>query len=446
MLFDRIKLSNEDFEGAPVDTTEAIIAGDLAYADAMDIAREAMMDATAMDAAQSAINALDAKLANEEYLLANPEKITTETVVLAHESYRGVAAILGANIEDIEGVVSHESIESSPITALQVSHEGVKDFIVKLYESIKLLFKKIANAIKKVVVKLIVALNGVEKAADKLLKSLKGASDTPKKSNLEDKEVKVWNKQFALFIALNSSIKSDEFVAGVVEIYNKLDNTLVKNIDILEDTAEDILNNLNKEKTDTEDTMYRTKSKTKLAELKNKLNEIAGKIKNFNDLKKALNVEDAIFVLPLTCTGTSIKTIVVEKNDDEKVTQNNIYSVKSLKVTVENELETISVISKENLIKNIGSLKSFAKGLKGFSDRRIKEIDAMYKELDKLADQKSSNVVSKFLLKQKASFGTSIRALVAGAYLDSVLGYSSASKKLLAYLRDHASMYKTTEL
>jgi len=437
MLFDRIKLSNEDFEGAPVDTTEAIIEGDLAYADAMDIAREAMMDVVAMDTAQSAVMALDAKIANEEYLLANPEKITTETVVLAQESYRSVAAILGANVEDIDGVVSHESIESSPITAMQVSHEGVKDFIVKLYESIKLLFKKIANAIKKVVVKLVVAMNGVEKAAKKLQDKLKkNNTSTPKEKNLKEKDAKVWTKYFQAIAKLSGEDNVHEAAKELLSFYT---TTLDSNLNNA--VTEIIKNGESFEK-------YFEKADDSLAFniAVGLLNEKVIKYSWKTTVKDILDINEDENIIIINPVNDKVKGIIIvtEKSDDDDKKVNLKFKVGN--ITIKSEAITGDDVPATNPSGLLTILISAAKGLKGFSDRRIKEIDAMYKELDKLADQKGSNAVNKFLLKQKASFGTNIRALVAGAYLDSVLGYSSATKKVLAYCRDQADMFSANEL
>jgi len=442
MLFDRIKLSNEDFEGAPVDTTEAIIEGDLAYADAMDIAREAMMDATAMDAAQNAVNALNAKIANEEYLLANPEKITTETVVLAQESYRSVAAILGANVEDIEGVVSHESIENSPITALQVSHEGVKDFIVKLYESIKLLFKKIANAIKKVVVKLVVAMNGVEKAAKKLQDKLKkNNTSTPKEKNLKEKDAKVWNKYFQAIAKLSDKDNVHDAAKELLNFYttildsnlNNAANAIIKIGESFEKTGEHV-----------------TDSKALNDELDSINKKISHDVIKYSwraSVLEVLDMDEDENIIIINPVNDKVKGIIIkiEKNDDDNKKKIDL-KFKVGNITIKSDGITSDDVPATNPNELLTTLISAAKGLKGFSDRRIKEIDAMYKELDKLADQKGTNVVNKFLLKQKASFGTNIRALVAGAYLDSVLGYSSATKKVLAYCRDQADMFSANEL
>jgi len=192
-ILSRATLSNESYGVSNEDVTEAIIAGDLAYADAMELGAEAQLDADAMFALNNSIVAVESIRENNERLIASGN-VTSDNVVLSQESIAAVATILDGEVPTI----SHEDIDNSPMTSLTISNEGVKDFLTKLYASIKLLFKKIGNSIKKIVVKLVVAMNGVEKAAKKLKDSLKevGDDDTTTKK-MSDKDIKTWNKYFS---------------------------------------------------------------------------------------------------------------------------------------------------------------------------------------------------------------------------------------------------------
>jgi len=108
--------------------------------------------------------------------------------------------------------------------------------------------------------------------------------------------------------------------------------------------------------------------------------------------------------------------------------------------------EDISVLELGKLKKLIGEVKTHGKGLKKFSDNRLKEIDNLYKELDKMADGKADNFAKKQLLKMKASVATSSRALVTGAHLTAILDYATATKVALQYCNEQAKMYSVSEL
>jgi hypothetical protein len=276
-------------------------------------------------------------------------------------------------------------------------------------------------------------MNGVEKAAKKLKDSLSKSSDTAKESKLKEKDAKVWNKYFTAInkyntVKMNFDNKLITWYTANENGVTTLNGVLLKAMEII-DGYKEISGDVTKAK----------------GEIKKKFNKLVGEgamnkagVSGFNT-----NDEKALY-LPITFVNDKAKCIEVNMNDDD---ENPDVKFKITTITTNETLDgDVAVIAKTDLNTKIESLVTMAKGLKSFSDKRIKEIDDLYKELDKMADNKGSNAVDKILLKMKASYGTNVRALVAGAYLDSVLGYSAATKKLLAYYRDHAAMYNNNEL
>jgi len=281
-------------------------------------------------------------------------------------------------------------------------------------------------------------MNGVEKAADKLLKSLKGAGSTPKKSKLDEKDAKNWNKYFTAIAKLTNKKNANEAAGELINFYKTIVDT-----------------NLNKASTELINLGgVIAASKEDDSAVKKAVNDLSGKMDKIDSEAKLHwgefdKNDDNDVIIPINAVDNIVKGIIVSFEDGK---EKNTKEVKfkmgriSTKDILDDDIAVLVKTGNGGLEDRINSLKTFAKGLKGFSDRRIKEIDAMYKELEKQASDKSTNAINKFLLKQKASFGTNVRALVAGVYLDAIFSYSSASKKLLAYLRNHADMYKVTEL
>ena len=279
-------------------------------------------------------------------------------------------------------------------------------------------------------------MNGVEKAAKKLQDSLKkGTTDAPKQSNLPERDGKVWSKYFTAVCAIGSINKiSDDSAAKILITFHTTN--------VGESLAEINTNLKSYAETISKDDADIKKMNDELAKLKAKSDDASKK--KYAAMKEL--IKDNEVVVPVALVNDQIKGLIMTFEDGDDDAKYDVkFKAGSLKT--ENDVDSeVTALNKTQITGILTELVTMAKGLKKFSDNRIKEIDNMYKDLDKMAGDKTSNVVNKFLLKQKASFGTNIRALVAGVYLDSVLAYSSASKKLLAYCRDNAKLLKSNEL
>jgi len=119
------------------------------------------------------------------------------------------------------------------------------------------------------------------------------------------------------------------------------------------------------------------------------------------------------------------------------------FATKTAKLRTDSDLkEVIAQVP----TKELQLLKSFAKGLKTYSDNRMKDINRLSKDLDTMAKNKSTGSVSKAILKLKSSTATSSRALVTGAFLSTILDYANDTKSILYYCNEQAKLYKVTEL
>jgi len=170
-LFDQVDLSTEDMGlNEPLDI-DVVIATQEALADIADIEKQCETTANSIDLAETITANMNAQVATEEAVLATPEAITASTVILSQESILHTAMLLGA--EDTLASISVESIEANPVTSLELSIEEKKSLIARIVETIKIGFAKFINMIKKIYVKAVVAMTGIEKQAKTLRDKLK---------------------------------------------------------------------------------------------------------------------------------------------------------------------------------------------------------------------------------------------------------------------------------
>jgi len=189
-LFDQVNLSVEEEKQPEVvavelDPTELILAEE-AMAEIMDIENQYNVGQEAIALAETVVDGLGKQLAVESQVLAKPEQVTTATVILSMETLKTSAAILGAKV-DVDGI-SVEDIDTNPAEALTIAVEAKENFMQKAIDTIKLMFKKFVNMLKKLYTKAVVAMNGSAKKAEALVAKLKeNEKEAEKTVKLDDK-------------------------------------------------------------------------------------------------------------------------------------------------------------------------------------------------------------------------------------------------------------------
>jgi len=163
-LFDQVQLGNEDMdlgETGPLDVSEVIVAQE-AMSEIDAIAADAGMLTASIDLSQTLSDNLEKQIGHESAMLEKPESITGATVVLSHESLVNAAAMMGA--EDTLATLSIEAMEANPVRSLEISIEEKQSMVSKIIETIKIGLQKFGLMIKKLYVKVVVAMTGIEKS------------------------------------------------------------------------------------------------------------------------------------------------------------------------------------------------------------------------------------------------------------------------------------------
>lgn len=228
-LFDEI--GNEEIvvaateEVAPTLTVEEVISADMAEEEVQEVATEIASYARAIEDGATVAERLEAQIATESALLTNPEAIAASTVVLAHESMKVTAAILGAEVQAMD--ISTEAIEKSPATALEVSIEEKESFLKKVAAKIKAIIAKMMVSIKKLGAKILISVSNLEKKAKAL--SAKVEKDY-KSTKLTDGEKQKLAKLNGTVLA--AGIKYDE-LAKAMNVATSANETFVRMLDIV---------------------------------------------------------------------------------------------------------------------------------------------------------------------------------------------------------------------
>lgn len=161
-----------------VSATEVNITSDIGeQTNAMEFVEEANgveQDIVTFEESEEAVKELeDQVVENEGMLENNPENITEEIVAVAQEKYFITAAKLGYPVEDLmRNRISIESAKESPVQALRLSTEGVKETLKRMLEAIKNFFQKIGEAIRKLIAKGLTFFQSIGSKAAELLKYL----------------------------------------------------------------------------------------------------------------------------------------------------------------------------------------------------------------------------------------------------------------------------------
>ena len=168
-------LSREDEDVLDnVNATEVTVIDDLEQAtndqDLVASASQIETDIVTMEESDEVIEELQEQVNdNTQMIEEGPENITEEIVAVAQEKYFIAAARLGYPTEELmKNRISLEAARVSPVQALTISTEGVKETIKRMIEAIKNMFSKIVESIKKLLAKAVMFFSGVTNKAKEL--------------------------------------------------------------------------------------------------------------------------------------------------------------------------------------------------------------------------------------------------------------------------------------
>jgi hypothetical protein len=167
------RMSREDLEGVEGESgvpaegemiVEEVVEGDTAADEVNEVVAELQEDQASMEDAMEVGDELQESIDENEELLETPEAVDETAVVVAQEHLKTCMRVLGVDTAEVM-VPSRESAKESPVTAMRLSVESAKEWLARIWESIKAIFAKMVNGMKKLWVKLVMVANRSEKSA-----------------------------------------------------------------------------------------------------------------------------------------------------------------------------------------------------------------------------------------------------------------------------------------
>lgn len=184
-------------------------------------------DVVEMEKQEEVLEGLQEQDSIIEEKLEQPEEVTPEDVVVAQEAFAFALGRLCGSNEDYKNFkqsvrVSYESNNDEPAAVLRSLHtEGFKEFIAKVIESIKVLFIRIINWFKKLMVKIVILFDQSEKTLKKMEEVIN--SKPGESVNITEWQRVAKNKLSAgIFVA--SECGKGASLAGAIEIAANLKN------------------------------------------------------------------------------------------------------------------------------------------------------------------------------------------------------------------------------
>ena len=479
-IFGTLSTESESVDDAKFEENVMVEVSDEAdYTEVCDMVASSESEYLSMEQATAVASKLDVQHELTGEMLEHPEEVTAGAVAMARESMDLALAVLGGR-PSTEYAVSNESMVSSPLHALQVTHEGIGKTSKRIYEGIKMLFKRIALTIKKMAAKLVVMLNRTGKKAEKMLKAFKAdKTSNATKSKLEDSDATKIIDRTGGVRALKKN--NDSFGATAVEVYKTLavNMKMVKDVNSayatgvseLKDavikhnstaTENDKINSLTDVTTNKLNAISTNKVLLELVDTgKLNITKFVGHINNeaknldianrLDDLSLTDEYVDAPVFYPTYTKGNKIHGVVFYKKKVESGEDNTVVDIlNSFKWTnasvsgildgeLENEKKVMTVKSREDISTDLTSLKPASTQLKTFADARQRDIETVVKEINKLAKDSGVKTIFKSYESKQA---TRTRMFVAGNYVASIFAMASTMRAELAEAAMHVSYYE----
>jgi hypothetical protein len=400
-----------------------------AEGEAAALESEIAEDVTAMAQADVAADQVEETIETAEDIAANPETVTPAVVEVTVESLKHTAALLGGSIDSRYGV-SRESAKANPMVALEVSIDGAKDFLKKIYESIKAIFRKIINAGKKLFVKLMVVIDGTASKAKKLGKVADKLTGTAE--DFDEKQAKSIAYRFGAQFAIEG--KKAPQIADIVNAAAAGKDTVQAVVDTLQASTQ-TPTAVSKETND----KYKDVITKTLKQSKGSITQTAselGAISNYEAPDASGDVECSV----VNKKGLSFKVVesYIANNDAKDV----VLKVKTLSVSKDyfSGISSMTAPTKTQVQAIIGAVIVDAKNFSKYSSGVMKVIDSVNSALDKSAKEEAGNYV---VNKLKAGNITLQRDLVVSLGLDSVMAYMAGTKAALSIANDCVKQFKS---
>jgi len=460
-------------------STEDDIIADSAYLEAVEITNETANDAVNIAQAIAISDHMDSQRTVIEDIQNNGQT-NVGVAVMTRESMDLAMVALGGSVSTtpMSDIIAH------PASYLETTTEDIGSTLKKVYETIKNVFKRLIMNIKKLAAKVVVFMNNTGKKAEKLHKAFKARKTAvAKESKIDDKDKK-YVEALSGIKSINTGLvlKNEEsFTPGklkpTLEILSANVTTLVeeellaekdnatlmekfeeykkKNSTIPDDSAMNsalrLVDGLKSYRYLTAQNVSRNKKWPSYLES----SKLVGTSKFFNSksIEHVDDLPDDAIPETLTFAPTYVKKGVVhglwiyaEKlDDDEKENTTAIlksikYKSGSIDVLENNDLSDVKVpvLSKDDILKGLSSLKTASKDLKSFSDARFKEIDKLNKMVDKLG---TSKYIPNIFQRIAVSNTNRLSMFATGHFVSSIFAAANLYKQALAELTMYMRYY-----
>ena len=410
---------------------ESAISADEAYDELMELSTEVRSDIHDANDAAFAATMISGTTQAAQAVTGKEDITVADVAALAVESNKQMVEMFGG---EMEAELSTEDVHASPAASLTMSNEGAKEFLEKVYKAAKLIVAKIVNKLKKLIVKVVVVMDGTNKKAAALLKTVKGSKAAKPSSKLfsESEAKTIIKRGYSPFIIVRPT--STELATGNdIKSYGKNVNTNLTKVLTVVDKYREAFNTA-------DDRATLNKFTTTVTELKEGAEkELGGYVAGLED--------DAFISLYSVGSTVRVATFSLPNSDKDATDDEILDSIakfkiagKTVKLDVFDDIDAdkLAVVSKADLESTLGDIVTSSKDIKKFSDARMKEIGKLEKEMDQYAKDSSGSA-----LKNKFA-GNAInisRTLVTSLYLDAILAYVSVNRNLLASAKLTASKY-----
>jgi predicted transcriptional regulator len=442
-------LSREDFVDPNTETDlttiepEQVIDDTEATDELNEIHAEVKQDILTADDSEEVIYELQDKIVENEKLLETPEVVSSGSVVVAQESLKRSARILGVSVAAVSGLFpSNEAVNEDPVFALKISNESAREFIQGIVEKLKVLFERIKLAIKKLYTKLVVITSFAEKKAISLKSVVKNVKGTP--TDLTAQDIKYISNILGVVIAVNHGNFSGD-VSGIVGQYLSTvtnSNTINK---MTANTAAVIksITDLNAKPTiDIKDIYTVDDMILKTCDGKTYANAMLEKLTNSLMENKMFNIEGdktnsaLVSVIPIRFDGITIdgigiisNTKIDVKDAKDLMTSTSIRIVKATLSPVIIDKFSIHAPTKEVLSKVLDNVINASKQTKSFSTNMLANIDKIDHDISKLYNLELTPELKDITRRTI----TTTRLVATHAVLNGVLGQVAATKAVLSY-------------
>lgn len=448
MLFTR--LSNEEDQvideaavAAEPITPEEVVEEQVEAEEVAAIVEETAGDVEALTQAEEATTEVEEQVEVAEEKLEKPEEVTVVDALVSQEQLRATAKMLGATPESIFGAkISQESAESNPATALQLSVEGAKEFLLKIAEEVKAIFQRIVANIKKLYVKAVVMLNRTEKTAIKLRDAVSKRGDAAADAAFTDGEVAtIANRLGAVIVGTGAKelgANPDSVLGGYIESL-KSPTTVKNTIGAIKTAAGFATAAVAGDEAKAQESYGKLVDAMKAIDPSGSagfLNDVEKNLDKGGFGKSALSNPKVIAVI-----GTRVQCVgmmgVEGKPETAKFAAGTIAlsadAVKAIKVAVP---------AKASVLKLLDGVIGASKASKTFSDAAIAEVDAADKLIGSIASEvKKQKEVSSAGKLAVTRFINATRVATANVALNSILAQVNGAKAVLTYCTLAAKKY-----